>query len=53
MLSREYVVLGRELGTCVFEMIANECDQKGSTSPDICKVALLKLLFQPGLYGRI
>src|SRR5699024_3188334 len=40
-VSREYVVWGRELETCVFEIIANECDQKEDL-PDICKIALLK-----------
>ena len=34
-VSREYVVWGRELETCVFEIIANECDQKEDL-PDIC-----------------
>ena len=40
-VSREYIVLGRELKNSVFEMIANECDKKEEL-PDICKVALLK-----------
>ena len=40
-VSREYIVLGRELKNSVFEMIANECDNKEEL-PDICKVALLK-----------
>ena len=40
-VSREYMVEGRELKHCVFEMIANECDQREEL-PDICKAALLK-----------
>ena len=40
-VSREYVVFGRDLDLCVFDMIANECDKK-EYLPDICKVALLK-----------
>lgn len=40
-VSREYVVYGRSLKSCVFDMIANECDKKEELS-DICKVALLK-----------
>ena len=39
-VSREYVVYGRSLKSCVFDMIANECDKKEEL-PDICKVALL------------
>ena len=40
-VSREYMVSGRVLKPCVFEIIANECDQKEDL-PDICKIALLK-----------
>jgi len=39
--SREYVVYGRELESSVFDIIANECDEKEEL-PDICKIALLK-----------
>ena len=40
-VSREYVVYGRELEASVFDIIANECDEKEDLS-DICKIALLK-----------
>ncbi|MEZ3488045.1 MAG: hypothetical protein K1W22_16055 [Lachnospiraceae bacterium] len=40
-VSREYVVYGRELESSVFDIIANECDEKEDL-PDICKIALLK-----------
>lgn len=40
-VSRSYVVDGREVEHCVFEIIANECDKKEDL-PDICRVALLK-----------
>ena len=40
-VSREYIVYGRNLEKCVFEIIANECDQKEDL-PDVCKIALLK-----------
>ena len=39
-VSREYILYGRELETCVFRIIARECDQKEEL-PDVCKVALL------------
>ena len=39
-VSREYILYGRELETCVFHIIARECDQKEEL-PDVCKVALL------------
>ena len=39
-VSREYILYGRELESCVFRIIARECDQKEEL-PDICKVALL------------
>ena len=40
-VTREYIVYGRSLEKCVFEIIANECDQKEDL-PDVCKIALLK-----------
>ncbi len=40
-VSREYVVYGRDLEASVFDIIANECDEKEDLS-DICKIALLK-----------
>ena len=40
-VSRSYVVDGRELEHCVFEIIANECEKKEDL-PDICRIALLK-----------
>ncbi len=40
-VSRSYVVDGREVERCVFEIIANECEKKEDL-PDICRVALLK-----------
>lgn len=40
-VSREYVVFGRDLEASVFDIIANECDEKEDLS-DICKIALLK-----------
>lgn len=40
-VSREYMVRGRKTDSCVFEIIANECDKK-ETLPDICKAAMLK-----------
>lgn len=40
-VSREYMIEGRELKHCIFEIIANECDKKEEL-PDICKVALLQ-----------
>ena len=40
-VSREYVTKGRVLQKSIFEIIANECDQKEEL-PDICKIALLK-----------
>ncbi len=40
-VSREYLVFGREIKKCVFDIIANECEQ-GEELPDICKAALLK-----------
>ena len=40
--------LGKRAGTCVFEIIANECDQKEDL-PDICKIALLKFYSGRGL----
>ncbi len=40
-VSKEYIVLGRELEKSVFEIIANECE-KGEELADVCKVALLK-----------
>lgn len=39
-VSREYVVEGRKLDDCVFQMIARECDEKEEL-PDVCKIALL------------
>ena len=39
-VSREYILYERELETCVFHIIARECDQKEEL-PDVCKVALL------------
>lgn len=39
-VSREYVVRERKADSCVFEMIANDCEKKESL-PDICKAALL------------
>ena len=38
--ARQYVLFGRELNRCVFDIIANECEKKEEL-PDICKVALL------------
>lgn len=38
--ARQYVLWGRELNRCVFDIIANECEKKEEL-PDICKVALL------------
>lgn len=40
-VSKEYVVRGREVDRCIFEIIANECDKKEDLA-DICKIALLK-----------
>ena len=40
-VSREYIVYGRNLEKCVFEIIANECEEKEDL-PDVCKIALLK-----------
>lgn len=40
-VSRQYVVEGREIERCVFEIIANECEKKEEI-PDICRIALLK-----------
>ena len=40
-VSREYIVFGREIEKCIFDIIANECDEKEDL-PDICKIALLK-----------
>ncbi len=40
-VSREYVVCARNLEPIVFDIIANECDEKEDL-PDICKIALLK-----------
>lgn len=40
-VSRQYVLEGREIERCVFEIIANECEKKEEI-PDICRVALLK-----------
>ena len=40
-VAREYLVFGRETKRCVFDIIANECEQ-GEELPDICKAALLK-----------
>lgn len=39
-VSREYVVGGRKLDKCVFEIIAQEFEQEEKL-PDICKIALL------------
>ena len=39
--ARAFVVQGRELKKTVFEIIANECEQKEDL-PDICRIALLK-----------
>jgi hypothetical protein len=40
LVSREYIILGRELKACVFEIIAKECEQREEL-PDLCKAALL------------
>lgn len=40
-VSRQYIVQGREVDRCVFEMIANEIEKKENL-PDICRIALLK-----------
>jgi len=40
-VSREYVVRGRILKSCVFNIIARECDEKEELT-DVCKLALLK-----------
>lgn len=40
-VSREYVVRGREVDRCVFEIIINECEQAEELA-DICKVAALQ-----------
>ena len=40
-VSRDYVIKGRDLELCIFDIIANECEQKEEL-PDICKIALLK-----------
>lgn len=39
-VSREYILRGRELESCVFHIIARECDEKEDLA-DICKIALL------------
>ncbi len=39
-VSREYLVYGRELESCVFRIIAQECDGKEELA-DVCKMALL------------
>ena len=39
-VAREYIVYGRNLEKCVFEIIANECEEKEDL-PDVCKIALL------------
>lgn len=39
--AKEYVVRGRTVDSCIFEIIANECEKKEDL-PDICKAALLK-----------
>lgn len=44
-VSKEYLVRGREVKRCVFDIIANECEQ-GEELTDICKVALLKYFSQ-------
>lgn len=47
-VSKQYVVDGRILQECVFEIIANECE-KQEDLPDICKIALLK--YYAGYHG--
>ena len=39
-MSREYVLRGRNLESCIFRIIAQECDEKEELT-DVCKIALL------------
>ncbi|MCI9215824.1 DUF5717 family protein [Lachnospiraceae bacterium 42-17] len=39
-VSREYVLRGRNLESCIFRIIAQECDEKEELT-DVCKIALL------------